>query len=164
MQFSRRTLIIGTGLVLIGGGYGAQSLLSADYTAAWYQTDAGIAIGGFDPVGYFTEGSPVEGSAAHALDWGGTTWHFASAENRAAFAADPERYAPQYGGYCAWAVGARNSLAPTEPAQWQIVNDRLYLNFNASVQERWRADIPGFIEKANSNWPALEAGLLGPET
>lgn len=160
MPLSRRTLIIGTGLVLLGGGYAAQSLLSPDYTAAWYETETGVAINGVDPVGYFTEGAPVAGSAAHSLDWGGTTWHFASAENRAAFEADPSKYAPQYGGYCAWAVGARNSLAPTEPDQWAIVDDKLYLNFNASVQERWREDIPGFIEKANKNWPSLEAGLL----
>ena len=164
MALSRRTLFIGTALVLLGGGYAAQSFLSQDYTAAWYETDAGVAIGGIDPVGYFTEGAPVSGSAAHSLDWGGTTWHFASAENRDAFAAEPERYAPQYGGYCAWAVGARKALAPTDPEQWAVVDGKLYLNYSASVQEKWKADVPGFIVKADQNWPELEAGLLGPET
>jgi YHS domain-containing protein len=160
MALSRRSLLIGSGLVLLGGGYGAKAFLSEDYTAAWYQTDAGVAIGGYDPVGYFTEGAPVQGDAAHALDWGGTTWHFASAESKATFEADPLAYAPQYGGYCAWAVGARNALAPTEPAQWSVVDGKLYLNYSASVQEKWKEDVPGFIVKGDVNWPGLEAGLL----
>lgn len=164
MPLSRRALFIGSAFVLLGGGYAAQALLTEDYTAAWYETEAGVAIDGTDPVAYFTQGAPVAGRAEHSLDWGGTTWHFSSAENRDAFAADPERYAPQYGGYCAWAVGARKSLAPTEPAQWAIVDGKLYLNFNASVQEKWKADVPGFIARADQNWPELEAGLIGPET
>ena len=160
MPLSRRTLLIGSGLVLIGGGYAAQSLLSEDYTGAWYTTDAGVAIDGTDPVAYFTQGAAVPGLPEHSLAWGGATWQFASAEHKSLFEADPLAYAPQYGGYCAWAVGARNSLAPTEPAQWAVVDDKLYLNFNASVQARWKEDVPGFITKADENWPTLEAGLL----
>lgn len=160
MALSRRTLLIGSGLVLLVGGYGAQRLLTETYTAAWFETGDGIAIGGTDPVAYFTQGAAVPGTPEHAAEWGGTTWHFASAENMAAFEADPERYAPQYGGYCAWAVGARNALAPTEPAQWSIVDGKLYLNYSASVQSDWKQDVPGFIAKADANWPRLEAGLL----
>lgn len=160
MPLSRRTMLIGSGFVLLGAGYAAQSFLSENYTAAWFETDAGIAINGTDPVAYFTQGQAIAGDAEHSLEWGGTTWHFASAANRAAFEADPAKYAPQYGGYCAWAVGARDSLAPTEPDQWSIVDNKLYLNFNASVQDRWKADVPGFISKADQNWPGLEAGLL----
>ncbi len=157
---SRRSLIIGGIAVVVGGPFIAHRLLREEYTGAWYQTDAGVAIDGTDPVAYFTDGKAVAGDAAHALEWGGATWHFTSAENRVAFEAEPLAYAPQYGGYCAWAVGARKSLAPTEPEQWTIVDGKLYLNFNADVQTRWKEDVPGFIAKGNANWPALEAGLL----
>jgi YHS domain-containing protein len=116
----------------------------------WY----GHAIRGYDPVAYFTEGRPVEGSSDHELDWNGATWRFASAENKATFEADPEAYAPQYGGYCAWAV-AEGKTASVDPTQWRIVDGKLYLNYDESVQKRWLADIPGFIAKADANWPAV---------
>ena len=117
-------------------------------------TDNGLALRGFDPVAYFTEGRPLRGDPAHAADWGGGTWHFANAANRAAFLAAPERFAPQYGGYCAWAV-AQGYTAPIDPAAWRIVDGRLYLNANRSVQRRWERDIPGFITRADANWPGL---------
>ena len=138
-MISRRGLIFGV------AGLGA---LVA--TGAW----AEVALQGYDPVAYFTDGAPRRGDVAHALDWNGRTWHFASAENRAAFAADPARYAPQYGGYCAWAV-ARNYLAPVDPTAWAIVDGKLYLNFDARIQRRWARDTAGFIAQANANWPAL---------
>jgi len=160
MALSRRTLFLSAGVIIVGGPILASRLLSEDYTAAWYVTDDGVAIDGTDPVGYFTEGRVVPGSAAHTLEWGGATWQFASADNRAAFEADPLAFAPQFGGYCAWAVGSRGYLAPTEPEQWSIVDGKLYLNFNASVQKRWKKDVPGFIAKGEQNWPELEASLL----
>ncbi|MEC9434298.1 MAG: YHS domain-containing (seleno)protein [Pseudomonadota bacterium] len=116
----------------------------------------GRAIRGYDPVAYFTEGRPVEGSSAFETEWNGATWRFASAENRARFLAEPETYAPQYGGYCAWAV-SQGYTASIEPEQWSIVEGKLYLNYNADVQAKWKADVPGFIAKADANWPkALE--------
>lgn len=114
------------------------------------------AVGGYDPVAYFTQGAPVEGSSDHTFSWKGAQWRFASAENLATFRANPEHYAPQYGGYCAYAV-SQGSTAPGDPLQWTIVNDRLYLNVNASIQARWAQDIPGYIAKADANWPALLA-------
>ena len=115
----------------------------------------GIAIGGADPVAYFTEEAYVPGSAEYAHEWQGATWQFASAENRDLFAANPEQYAPAYGGFCAWAVAAKNALVPIDPNAWSVVDGKLYLNANKKVQTNWLKDIPGFISQANSNWPSL---------
>ncbi len=117
----------------------------------------GIAIGGADPVAYFSsasEGDFVAGSADYTYDWNGATWQFASAQNRDAFAANPEQYAPQYGGHCAWAV-AQNAIAAIDPRAWAVVDGKLYLNLNKKIQTRWQKDIPGNIAKADTNWPTL---------
>ena len=116
--------------------------------------DGGLAIRGADPVAFFTEGAAVAGDAAHSLMWRGTTWQFASADNMAAFEADPAAYAPQYGGYCAYAV-ANGYTASTDPEAFSVVNDKLYLNFNKSVRDRWSQDIAGNIAKADANWPGV---------
>ena len=117
-------------------------------------SEGGLAIRGYDPVAYFEDGAPVRGSAEFETWHDGATWRFASAENLAAFEADPARYAPQYGGYCAYAA-AFGSKAPTDPDAWKIVEGKLYLNLNQGIQKRWEKDIPGFIEKADANWPSL---------
>lgn len=114
----------------------------------------GHAIRGYDPVAYFREGRPVEGDAAHELEWNGAAWRFSSAENLAAFEADPEAYAPQYGGYCAYAV-AKGSTASVDPEQWSVVDGKLYLNYSADIHERWKADVPGHIRAADANWPGV---------
>ena len=119
-------------------------------------TSRGRAIRGFDPVAYFTQGKPVEGSEEFTHSWMDALWYFASEENRAAFAAEPERYAPRYGGYCAWAV-SQGYTASIDPKAWRIVDDRLYLNYSKSVQRRWENNIPGNIRKADRNWPVLLA-------
>ena len=113
-----------------------------------------LAVSGYDPVAYFVEGRPVEGRKAFEFEWNGATWRFANAENRAAFAADPEKFAPQYGGYCAWAV-SQGTTASTEPEVWRIVDGKLYLNYSKSVQSTWVRDIPGNIAKADKNWPGV---------
>jgi YHS domain-containing protein len=128
-------------------------------TSAWAlkpikTTWFGIAIKGYDPVAYFTDGKPVKGLYEHRLDWQGAEWRFASREHLDLFKADPARYAPQYGGYCAWAV-AQNDTAGIDPAAWRIVDGKLYLNYNDKIQARWEADIPGNITKADANWPGL---------
>jgi YHS domain-containing protein len=115
-----------------------------------------LAIGGHDAVAYFTQAKPVEGSEQFETEWKGATWRFSSAENRTLFQATPERYAPQYGGYCAWAM-AQGYDASGDPRYWKIVDGRLYLNYDASVQKKWEVDIPGFIQKADLNWPKLLA-------
>ncbi len=116
----------------------------------------GKAIRGFDPVAYFTEGKPVEGASDFTHTWMDAQWFFASAENRDAFAAEPERFAPRYGGYCAWAV-SQGYTASIDPEAWSIVDDRLYLNYSKSVRRQWEKNIPGNISKANRNWPRLLA-------
>ena len=114
----------------------------------------GIAIDGTDAVAYFTEGKPVAGSPEFSHDWMGATWHFSTAENRDLFAADPDAYAPQYGGYCAYAV-SEGYTASTVPEAWKIVDGKLYLNFSRRIQRRWERDITGHIESANANWPSV---------
>ena len=113
-----------------------------------------LPVDGYDPVAYFTQGEPTKGSAEFSLEHKGAQWRFASAENLERFRADPEAYAPQYGGYCAWAV-AQGYTARGNPKYWTIVDGRLYLNYDAGVQRKWEADIPGFIAKADANWPGV---------
>ncbi|MCR9218752.1 MAG: hypothetical protein NXI21_00855 [Alphaproteobacteria bacterium] len=118
----------------------------------------GVAIEGYDPVAYLKQGRPVEGSSDFTTQWNGAVWRFASAENRDAFSAAPETYAPAYGGYCAWAV-SQGYTASIDPDAWKIVDGRLYLNYNKSIQQRWEQDVPGNIAKGDANWPEIEAGL-----
>ena len=119
-----------------------------------YRDDSGKAIRGYDPVAYFTDSRARKGVDAFSYAWQGANWYFSSAENQRAFIADPEKYAPQYGGYCSWAV-SRGYTAPIDPKAWHIRDDRLYLNFSKSVQRNWKKDIPGNIAAGNSNWPGL---------
>ena len=119
-----------------------------------FSTTFGGAIRGYDAVAYFTERRPVEGTSAHRFEWMGATWSFASAENRAAFEAEPEKFAPRYGGYCAWAV-SQGYTASIDPKAWRIIDGALYLNYSLGVQKRWEKDIPGNIAKAEVNWPRL---------
>jgi YHS domain-containing protein len=113
-----------------------------------------LALDGHDAVAYFKGGKPAKGNPAHAVTWNGATWHFASAENKAAFEANPQAYAPQYGGYCAWAV-SQGYTAKGDPGVWRIVDDRLYLNYDAAVQKSWDKDVPGHIAKGDKNWPKV---------
>ncbi|WP_070987291.1 YHS domain-containing (seleno)protein [Halofilum ochraceum] len=113
-----------------------------------------LAADGHDVVAYFTRGEPVEGSAEHSVEWNGAEWRFASAEHLERFRADPERYAPAYGGHCAYAV-AEGYTAAGDPEHWTIHGGRLYLNYNAEVQTRWEADRDDYIAAANDNWPEV---------
>jgi len=112
------------------------------------------AIRGHDPVAYFTEGKPAKGNDQYTFEWKGEMFKFASAENLSAFRADPEKYAPQYGGYCAYAV-SEGYTASTVPEAWAIVEDKLYLNYSLGVRKQWAKDIPGRIAAANKNWPGV---------
>jgi YHS domain-containing protein len=117
-------------------------------------SDGDGAIRGYDPVAYFIQGKPLEGSKQFTHQWRGAHWRFASAENRDRFAAMPNKYAPQYGGYCAYGV-AQGYAVKIEPEAWSIVEGRLYLNYSVGVQGDWKEDIPGYISKANANWPQV---------
>mgnify|MGYP003506034536 FL=1 len=116
----------------------------------------GVAIDGWDPVAYFLDGKPVEGSREHSVEWNGATWRFASAAHRELFVQAPEKYGPQYGGYCAWAV-SQGYTAGIDPEAWRIENGRLYLNYSPEVQKKWAADIPGNVAKGGATWPKLLA-------
>lgn len=109
------------------------------------------AISGYDAVAYFTDGKPVTGSDDFTFDYMHATWKFSSQEHLDLFKADPTAYAPQYGGYCAYAV-ANGDTASAEPDLWTIHEGKLYLNYSRKINARWREDIPGYIEKANSEW------------
>lgn len=113
-----------------------------------------VALGGYDPVAYFTDSKALKGDPAFTQQWKGATFQFASADHRDRFAADPARYAPQYGGYCAWAV-AHGALASGDPQQWTIHDGKLYLNYNADIRARWTADIPRYVSQADSHWPGV---------
>jgi len=123
----------------------------AVYTGRFSNT----ALQGYDPVAYFTDGQPVKGSKEFSTEYNGATFQFASAANRDAFLEDPAAYAPQYGGYCAWAM-ADGKYAKGNAKYWKIVDGKLYLNYNAGIQKKWNADVPGFIEKANTQWQDLQ--------
>lgn len=117
----------------------------------WYNN---LAIRGYDTVAYFTDSQAVEGSKDYEYEWKGATWRFINANNQKLFEENPEAYAPQYGGYCAYAV-ADNDTASVDPTQWAIIDGKLYLNYNRKIQEDWLKDTAGFIERADRNWPGL---------
>lgn len=125
-------------------------------TIRYFVDDNNLAIRGTDPVAYFTQGGPVAGSAEFTHTWNNATWQFSSAENRDLFASNPEQYAPQYGGFCAWAV-SQGYTASIDPNAWKIVDGKLYLNYSRGVQRRWEQDIPGNVNRANANWPGVLA-------
>jgi len=113
-----------------------------------------VAIKGYDPVAYLVSGRATIGNPKFEHSWNDAIWRFASKSNRDRFKRDPKRYAPQFGGYCAWAI-SRGYTADVDPEAFQIVDGRVYLIYSKSVQRRWEQDIPGNIAKAEANWPAV---------
>lgn len=118
----------------------------------------GNAAEGYDVVSYFTQSKAVEGSGDFTHKWKDATWKFSSAKNRDLFAADPAKYAPQYGGYCAYAV-SKGYTASVDPEAWSVVDGKLYLNYSKSVKATWEQDIPGYIASANGHWPKIRKEL-----
>ena len=115
----------------------------------------GLAIKGYDPVAYFKLGEPVKGKSEFEYKWEGAKWRFSNSEHLDLFKTNPEKYAPQYGGYWAYAV-AMGTTADIDPVNgWKIVDGKLYLNYNRKIQEKWMKDIPGYIKKADANWPGV---------
>jgi len=112
------------------------------------------AIKGYDTVAYFTENKPVKGSNDFKTEYLGAQWLFSSQENLNLFLENPEKYAPQYGGYCAFAV-AKNTTAPIKPELFTIVDGKLYLNYNNDINDKWQNNRKEFIEQADANWPQL---------
>ncbi len=114
----------------------------------------GVALGGYDAVSYFSGAEPVQGDPAITADFGGATYRFASAANRDTFKAQPEKYAPQFGGFCAYGT-ASGYLVSGDPLAWTVHDDKLYINYSLSVREKWSKDILGYVTSANTNWPNL---------
>jgi hypothetical protein len=116
----------------------------------------GLAVQGYDVVAYITDGAAVRGSANFEHRWENAIWRFASAQHRDEFARSPERFAPQFGGYCAWAV-SRGYTADVDPGAWRVIEGKLYLNYSRRVQRMWEQDIAGNIAKGRTNWPGVLA-------
>ncbi|MBF4434523.1 YHS domain-containing (seleno)protein [Vibrio anguillarum] len=113
------------------------------------------ALSGYDTVAYFTEGEPVKGSSDFSTLYKNAQWYFSSKENLELFLNNPNQYAPQYGGYCAWAVSEKNDFAPGDPNQWAIVDGKLYLNYDKKIKTLWDANQAVHIQQADKNWPNL---------
>ncbi|KQB06430.1 YHS domain-containing protein [Vibrio metoecus] len=113
------------------------------------------ALDGYDAVAYFTENKPVKGLSQFKTEYKGAQWFFSSQQNLDSFVADPEKYAPQFGGYCAWAVSEKNDFAPGDPQYWAVEDGKLYLNYDKKIKGLWDKDRAHHIEQANKNWPTL---------
>lgn len=134
------------------------AVLSTSALAAGYDvnvTSTDLALRGVDPTSYFTQGKPVEGAFDITAEYHGATYRFVSEETKQAFLADPEKYLPQYGGYCAFGL-AQGMKFDGDPEVWKIVDDKLYLNLAPKVSEIWQQDISGNITQANSNWSTIK--------
>lgn len=153
---SRRALVALSFAALLGAAAPqAAFAYEASSKAAANVDGSGLAIKGYDPVAYFTIGAPTQGQAKFTASHSGATYHFSSAENRTAFLADPEKYVPAYGGFCAYAASL-SKKADVDPTAWRIVEGKLYLNYNHNVQTRWLEDVPGNVTKATKSWPVIK--------
>jgi YHS domain-containing protein len=137
--------IAATGLFLAACAGTAETVKKINTTAE------NVAVKGFDTVAYFSADKAIEGNPQYSFIWNGAKWYFSSSENMEKFKADPERYAPQFGGYCAWAV-SKGYTADGDPNAWKIVDGKLYLNYNQQVREKWEAEQPKLIEDGKKNW------------
>jgi YHS domain-containing protein len=118
-------------------------------------TITGLALRGYDPVAYFTDGKPIPGDYRITARYNEATYRFASQEHKILFETNPVKYLPQYGGFCAFGA-AKGVKVDGDPAVWKIVDDKLYLNLAPPVYDRWSEDIPGNVKSANDNWPSLK--------
>lgn len=153
-MITRRSLLALAIAPAVGSVLAPLASFAADTASMKIYTKDGVAIRGADPVAYFTENAYVQGDAAHAAEWAGEVWHFSSAENKDKFVANPTAYAPEFGGYCAYAA-AKGGLADGDPEAWTIHNGKLYLNFNKTVRTIWLEDTDANIALAEANWPEL---------
>lgn len=138
-------------LVLAFSTMGAMAHAVDPINTGWF---GNTAIKGYDPVAYFTKGEPVKGGKAFTVEWRGANWLFANEANKELFEANPEKYAPQYGGYCAYAV-SQGATASIDPEAWTIHEGKLYLNYSKAVQRDWLEDREGYIRLADEAWPKL---------
>lgn len=152
-QYFRQQLFGLAALLLISGTLQAAPAINT-LTGGFFGGRSDTAIRGYDTVAYFTVGAPVKGKDAYTTTWKGAKWKFASPANLALFKANPEKYAPQYGGYCAYGV-AVDDLVSIEPEQFTVMDGKLYLNYNADIQKKWKKNPAGFIKTADAKFPTL---------
>ena len=146
MRFANKFLVA---IMVLVASMASASAFAEDYS---YSTPG---ISGYDPVAYFTDGKPVRGSGYHTTVVDGVTYAFATAEHQKMFEANPQKYLPAYGGYCAYGVAVGKKFV-ADPEVWKIVEGKLYLNLDKGIQQKWQKDIPGFIKKADSNWVTMK--------
>ena len=144
---TRRLFLASPSILLITPAFAAEDEI---YTSFFSSASAG----GYDVVAYFTDGKPVKGDDQYTTEYKDAEWKFASQENLDLFKENPDMYAPQYGGYCAWAV-ANGSTASGDPLQWSVVNNKLYLNYDAEIQAMWASDRDNLIVMGDKNWPGV---------
>ena len=132
-------------------------ILSSFGTIIAMATEPQIAIKKYDPVAYFTESKAMLGTDDHTFTYHDTVWYFSSQKNRDLFVADPQAYAPQYDGFCAWAM-TESRLAHTDPEVWKIVDGKLYLNCSRAAYEKWARNIPAHIKMADRIWAEKFSG------
>jgi YHS domain-containing protein len=153
-RITRRLLLTFTASALFAsaGAFAAPPINTLKNSVFGGNTDT--AINGYDTVAYFTQSKPVKGTDALATEWQGAKWKFSTQANLDLFKASPEKYAPQYGGYCAYGV-TQGALVKVDPDQFSVIDGKLYLNFDADVQAKWKKDTAGYIASANVKFPAL---------
>ena len=151
--------ILVAGMMFAGLPGSAVAGSSASPVAAVNTAD-GLALKGYDPVAYFTDGQPTKGADQYSFQWKGVTYRFASAENLKRFKADPDKYLPQYGGYCAYAMSL-NRIADIDPSRWAIVDGKLYLNNGFVAEKLWSLNKSGNIASGDRNWPQYPKKAAG---
>ncbi len=134
--------------VVLAGVIGATSVSAQDYT----HSTPGLS--GYDPVAYFTDGKPMKGSGFHTAVYEGVTYAFASEEHQKQFQANPRKFLPAFGGYCAYGLAVGKKFV-ADPEVWRIVQGKLYLNLDKSIQRKWEKDITGYINQAEVNWTKI---------
>ena len=128
---------------------------NANSQSSIFYGEKGVAIKGYDPVAYFTEQKAVEGINAYSTEWSGVIWQFKNEDNLQTFKNDPAKYAPQFGGWCAYGV-SDNHKSPTDPFAWTIIDSKLYLNYSPKVKEKWIVNTEKLIDQANKYWVELK--------
>ena len=152
-----RTLLAAAALVATPALFANTAMAEGDVPQVFTAEDNNLALGGYDTVSYFS-GAPVEGSTEFTTSFKGAEFRFASQENLDTFLSEPARYAPAYGGHCAWGA-SQGAAYPGDPQIWAVVDGRLFLNYNEEVQQGWNEDQAGFITAADAAWP----GVLNPQ-
>ncbi|MCK9193063.1 MAG: YHS domain-containing protein [Nevskia sp.] len=152
----RFSAVVWLSLLLTGVAHAAEPINTFGPGGSFFSDPkrTGVAIRGYDTVAYFKDSKPVPGKDEFVTEWMGAKWKFASQEHLDLFKADPTKYAPQYGGYCAYGI-AKDNVVKIEPDQWTIADGKLYLNYDADIQKKWKGDQAGYIKQADGKFSTL---------